>query len=125
MIEIIIDGLSRSITNLHTGESFKTKILKVTSSELKKIKKLKGSNKWSFNWTEAGGEVYKLVTINNPQIIHGLISLDDRNDNIFVNLIESSPVNVGKNKIYQGIPANLFAYACYISYTKGYGGVVS
>ena len=69
--------------------------------------------------------VYKLVILENPNIIQGLISLQDRGDHIFMPLIESSKFNRGDKKIYLGVPGNLVAFACKISFEKGYGGYVS
>jgi hypothetical protein len=40
-------------------------------------------------------------------------------------LIESSPFNKGKHKIYLGVPGNLIAFACRSSFQKGYDGFVS
>ena len=42
-----------------------------------------------------------------------------------MNLLESSPFNIGINKLYQGIPGNLVAFACKISFQKGYEGFVA
>lgn len=69
--------------------------------------------------------VYKLVILENPNIIQGLISLQDRGDHIFMPLIESSKFNRGDKKIYLGVPGNLVAFTYKISFEKGYGGYVS
>jgi hypothetical protein len=69
--------------------------------------------------------VYKPVIVDNPNIIQGLISLQDREDHIFMRLIESNKFNRGNKKIYLGVPGNLVAFACKISFEKGYGGYVS
>lgn len=63
--------------------------------------------------------------MNNPNIIQGLLSLSIEEDHIFINLLESSPFNVGNNKIYKGVPGNLVAYACKISFQKGFEGYVA
>jgi len=42
-----------------------------------------------------------------------------------MHLIESAPFNKGKAKIYLGIPGNLVAYACRLSFQKGFDGFVS
>jgi hypothetical protein len=41
-----------------------------------------------------------------------------------LHLIESAPFNLGKHKLYQGVPGNLFAFACKISREKGCDGFV-
>ena len=40
-------------------------------------------------------------------------------------LIESAPFNLGKNKLYEGVPGNLVAFACKISFQYGFEGFVS
>jgi len=42
-----------------------------------------------------------------------------------MSLIESSKFNRGIRKIYLGVPGNLVAYACKVSFDKGYGGYIS
>ena len=66
-----------------------------------------------------------MTIIDNPKIIQGLVSIEDRNDHIFMHLIESAKFNNGKSKIYAGVPGNLVAFACKISFEKGYNGYVS
>jgi len=40
-------------------------------------------------------------------------------------LIESAKFNKGKGKIYLGVPGNLVAFACKISFESGFGGYVA
>jgi len=124
-INIEIDKLTRSIENTFTGDSFKTEILKLS---LKNIKTLKKTD-WLFDWkAEAKKEdksVFKLVIVNNPDIIQGLMSQQDKGDHIFMHLIESNRFNRGAGKIYLGVPANLVAFACKLSFDKGYEGYIS
>jgi hypothetical protein len=42
-------------------------------------------------------EVYKLSTFNNPSIIQGLISIEEKEDHIFMHLVESAGFNKGKD----------------------------
>ena len=42
-----------------------------------------------------------------------------------MHLIESAPFNLGMNKLYVGIPGNLVAFACRISFHRGFEGYVS
>jgi len=69
--------------------------------------------------------VYKLTIQGNPNVIQGLVSLSIDVDHVYMNLIESAPFNKGKAKIYVGVPGNLVAYACRLSFQKGFGGFVS
>lgn len=124
-ISIYIDKLTNSIENSLTGEVFDTEIVRL----LEKDKGLIDEKEWNFNWKneieDIKSEVYKLSTVNNPSIIQGLLSIEDKTDHIFMRLIESSGFNLGKNKIYLGVPGNLVAYACKISFEKGYEGFVA
>ena len=42
-----------------------------------------------------------------------------------MHLVESSPFNKGKTKVYDGVPGNLVAYACKLSFQRGHDGNVS
>lgn len=122
-LDFEIDNLTNSIENAISGEVFDTIITQI--SETKKIKKID----WTFNWqTEIRDKtksVYSLTTINNQDIIQGLISLTDKGNYIFMDLIESAKFNKGKNKLYKGVAGNLVAFACKTSFESGYDGVVS
>lgn len=124
-LDFIIDKLTNSIENTSTGEVFDTEIVKLTGKAIKQIKK----NEWQFDWhselKDKTKEVYKLTTLNNPTIIQGLVSLEDKQDHIFMHLIESARFNKGKNKIYFGVPGNLVAFACKVSVDKGYEGFLA
>lgn len=105
--DIEIDKLTRSIENAVSGDSFKTEVLELNLADIKKLKKAE----WLFDWkAEAKSidkRVYKLVIVENPNIIQGLISLQDRGDHIFMPLIESNKFNRGEKKIYLGVPVIL------------------
>ena len=124
-LDFIIDKLTNSIENTSTGEVFDTEIVMLAKSDIKQIKK----NEWQFDWhtelKDKTKEVYKLTTVNNPNIIHGLVSLEDKQDHIFMHLIESAAFNKGKGKVYFGVPGNLVAFVCKISVDKGYEGFLA
>ena len=42
-----------------------------------------------------------------------------------MHLIESAPFNKGKNKVYAGVPGNLVAFACKLSFQRGFEGYLS
>ncbi len=125
-IGIDIDKLTNSIVNTVSGDSFATDILEVTKVDLKKITKKNG---WLFSWNNefkfADRKIYKLTISSNPTIIQGLISIGDYGDHFYLHLIESAPFNVGKRKVYEGVPGNLFAFACKCSWDKGYQGFLA
>lgn len=124
-IDIEIDKLTRSVENAVTGDSFKTEILPLATKDLKLLSK----GDWLFDWkAEAKNKdklVYKLTIIENPKVLQGLISLQDKGDHFFMHLIESSKFNRGARKVYIGVPGNLVAYACKLSFDKGYDGYLS
>lgn len=122
----IIDRLINSILNKVSGDSFQTEVIRLGKSDLKHISKSKG---WNFNWKEEFDEikkeVYKLTIVNNPNIVQGLLSVTIEQDHVYMNLLESAPFNIGKHKLYEGVAGNLVAYACKISFQKGYDGYIA
>lgn len=122
----IIDRLTNSILNTISGDSFQTDVILLTKLDLKEITKIKG---WNFDWKsefdDLKKEVYKLTIEHNPNIIQGLLSITIEADHIYMNLLESSPFNIGKNKLYEGVAGNLVAYACKLSFQKGFDGFVA
>jgi len=126
LLDFEIDGLTNSILNTVSGESFATEISLLIKADLKQVTKSKG---WLFNWREElksiDREVYKLTIVNNPTIIQGTLSLTVNADHVFIHLIENAPFNRHKNKIYEGVPGNLIAFACKTSFQRGGAGFVS
>ncbi len=125
-LDFIIDKLTNSIENVQSGDSFATEISLLTAIELKGITKKNG---WRFNWSiefkHPARDVYKLTISNNPNIIQGIISLEVKNDHVYMHLIESASFNIGRHKTYFGVPGNLVAYACKLSFQRGGEGYVS
>lgn len=124
-LDLEIDKLTNSVENSLTGEVFDTEITRFGKGDLKAIKKADWVFDWKFEFRTQKNEVYKLSTVNNPTIIQGLLSIEDKDDHIFMHLIESAKFNKGKDKIYLGVPGNLVAYACKVSLGKGYDGYVA
>ena len=69
--------------------------------------------------------LYKLVIQDNPDIIQGIVSIEDKSDHIFMHLIESNRFNKGSKKLYVGVPGNFVAFVCKVSFENGYEGFVS
>ena len=124
-LDFEIDKLTNSIENCLSGEVFETEITQLFSKEDKQIKKLDWDFEWHKEFKEPSNGIYKLTTINNPTIIQGLICFTDKYDHVFMPLIESAKFNKGRHKLYKGVAGNLVAYACKISFEKGYDGIVS
>jgi hypothetical protein len=125
-LDFIIEKLTNSVENTFTGDIFATEISVLTNSDLKLVGKKYG---WLFNWKdefkEPGRDVYKLTIVNNPAIIQGLISLEVKADHVYMHLVESAPFNKGKTKMYSGVPGNLVAFACKVSFQRGHEGNVA
>lgn len=120
MLEFEIDKLTSSIENAVTGEKFETLVLPLKAAIKKKD--------WLFDWkTErANAErlVYKLVTSQNPEIIHGLISVSIKQDHVYMHSIENAAFNKEVKKMYLGVAGNLIAVACKLSFENGLDGIV-
>ncbi len=105
-LDFIIDKLTNSIENIQTGEVFDTEIVRLIGVDNNQIKK----SDWQFDWhkelKDKTKECYKLTTVNNPTIIQGLLSIEDKQDHVFMHLIESANFNKGKAKVYLGVPGN-------------------
>jgi hypothetical protein len=125
-IDIEIDKLTNSIENIITGDSFQTDVSLIDTKDLKSITRKNG---WLFNWKneykQPDRDVYKLTITGNPDIIQGLVSITEREDHVYMHLIESAPFNLGRNKVYLGVPGNLVAFVCRISFHRGFDGYVS
>lgn len=125
-IDVEIDKLTNSIENSISGDSFLTEISIISKSDIVNITKSKG---WLFDWKKEfkmpDRDVYKLTIINNPFIVQGLISISERVDHVYIHLIESAPFNLGKEKLYRGVPGNLFAFACRLSFHRGFDGYIA
>ena len=124
--ELEIDELTNSVKNIISGDSFSTDISRITRSDIKKISKKNG---WLFDWKlelkHPERDIFKITIVNNQTIIQGLISLEVRSDHVFMHLVESAPFNKGKTKLYSGVPGNLVAFACKLSFQRGHDGNVA
>lgn len=125
-LDFTIDKLTNSIENILTGDNFPTEVSLLTKADIKNLTKKAGL---LFDWSKeaklADRDVYKLTIVNNPAIIQGLVSLTVKEDHVVMHLIESAPFNKGKSKVYAGIPGNLVAFACKLSFQRGCEGYVS
>ncbi len=125
-IDIEIDKLTNSLENLISGDKFPTDIVITDLNDFKSITKKEG---WLFDWKSEfkrpERDVYKLTIVNNQTVIQGLISLSVKTDHVYMHLIESAPFNKGKDKVYAGVPGNLVAFACRLSFQRGFEGYLS
>ena len=121
-----IDKLTNSIERALTGERFQTVVARVFKKDVAVITKTKG---WQFNWklelNNPERLVFKIAINEESGAIQGLMSLELKSDHVFIHLIESAPCNKGKSKMYVGVPGNLVAFACQVSFKNGFEGNVS
>ncbi|HZK75588.1 MAG TPA: hypothetical protein VFD13_01655 [Candidatus Kapabacteria bacterium] len=120
-----VDKLTNSIENTLTGELCETEILRLHPEDARFLDR----SEWEFNWSselkDTDREVFALVTKENHSIFHGMMSIEDLGDHIFLHLIESASFNKGSKKLYVGVAPNLVAFACKESFDKGYGGALA
>lgn len=123
-IDIEIDKLTNSIEEAATGKSVATHVGRVLPED-----RLIRAKDWRFDWIkeleQPRHEVYALTADTHPGLPQGLMSIEDRGDHVFMHLLESARFNQGKGKLFLGVPPNLVAHACRISFKRGYGGVVA
>ncbi|MBQ1992490.1 MAG: AMP-binding protein, partial [Clostridia bacterium] len=122
-LSIEIDSFTPCLVEKSTGEIINTKYSVIEKSELESISK-KG---WKFNWLAddlKNTTVYKLTLDDSTNSIQGLVAVTDypRDKALYINIAESAPHNIGKNKQYEGVGGHLFAIAANESIKKGYGG---
>ena len=121
-----VDKLTNSIENILTGDCFPTDVSIFSKQDVKNLTKKTG---WLFDWGKearlADRDVYKFTIANNPAIIQGLVSLTVKEDHVVMHLIESAPFNKARTKVYLGVPGNLIAFACKLSFHRGCDGYIS
>ena len=114
-----------SIQHSLTGEVFDTCINCAESTKRSQIR----AADWLFDWhselCRKDRQILKIELLQEPGTVHGLVSLTDKGDHIYMHLIENVSWNKGKNKLYCGVAGNLFAAACQLSFNLKYDGVVS
>lgn len=113
---------SNSIQHRDSGLMLATLVLLADQAEIKTL-----PGEWLFDWkTESKrSPVYKLVLVETPNVVQGLMSIEERDGFVFVSLVENAPFNRGIGKIHRGVAVNLFAFACKLSAEKGFGGFVA
>ncbi len=70
-------------------------------------------------------DVYQLIVPSISRDIQGLISVDRMDRFIHVNLIESHPNQVGRQKDLAGIAGSLMAFVADLSFAAGFDGYLS
>ena len=119
-----IDGLASSVVRQSTGQVFSTRI--IAFDELSQQQRAELAE-WRFDWRleiNRGERDVIALLVEGSDTIQGLMSVEPAEGFVFVHLLESAPHNVGQNKLYRGVPGNLFAYACARSFALLFDGFV-
>jgi hypothetical protein len=83
--------------------------------------------RFDFDWErELVHDVYKHTIFNEDSIL-GLMSvlINEAEFRLQIKLLESARENRGNTKLYDCVAGNLIAFACQLSFKKGFGGFVS
>lgn len=123
MIKYVNLKMGISLFDVQTREKVSVRIELIQKEDLGKIKSNKG---FTFDWQkEKDFELYKLFNIEKDEIL-GLLSVADRSESLVIEirLLESVATNVGKNKKVEGVAGFLIAWACRLSFIRGYDGWV-
>lgn len=126
VVDVLIDDLTLCLVHSENGEEYDTVFEPLNKKDLNKLTPNEGwiNFDWKSEFNVPGRHVIKLMVKGSEQI-EGLISYEIAQGYVSINLVESAPRNVGKNKLFIGVGAHLFAIACKASFDLGYDGVVS
>ena len=111
-----------TIQETKTGKDIPAQILKANKKDMP-LKK----DGWQFNWRELYKDeeamFFKLVTLNAPKVIQGMIMLTVKYGNmLYMNNIEVAPHNYRTKKKYEKTAGCLIAYGCLLSFELGKDG---
>jgi len=125
-LSILIDNLTNSIRHTISGDSQPTVVTALSKADLPAIRKKQGWNfAWATEFQQPDRTVYKLTLAGQPATIQGLVSLSNMAGYYYLHLIESAPINLGRMKLYEGVPGNLVAFACKLAWDAGDEGAVT
>ncbi len=125
--EFLIDELTECVREVKTGVIVQTEVVPLTWEIAKNIHKKNG---WRFDWKaefkKNENQFFYLKTCSHDDRIQGLIAVKPMLERklVFMRLIETAPHNYGSKKEYKGVPGNLVAYTCKMSFDLGMEGYV-
>ena len=127
-IDICIDSLTDCLVCNETGELHDTEYRLVRKTITKYDAMNLKAEGWKFDWSvphQNGYEVYELLLKENDEV-QGMIALKHIRSQYYthVDIVEAAPFNVGRDGIYKGVGAHLFAIACKLSWEVGNEGYV-
>ena len=95
-LDFEIDKLTHSLENVQTGESYATEVLPLSKEDMKHIFRKDG---WQFDWRiemkNPAKSIFKLVMLQQPEIIQGLVSTSKEDGYVMMNLIEHYEKTLG------------------------------
>ncbi|MEM7572699.1 MAG: hypothetical protein AAF433_07355 [Bacteroidota bacterium] len=108
-----------NLKEVKSGEVIEALITEASKSDLPSKK-----DGWQFRWKKLGktegAQFYKLVTVEDPEVVEGMLMLTLINEEIlYMNNIEVAPHNYGKDGKYDNIAGGLIAFGCYKSFEQG------
>lgn len=108
-----------SLKEVKTGELIEALIVKANKSELPAKR-----GGWQFTWRKLGrtegASFYKLVTVDDPRTIEGMLMLTLINEEmLYMNNIEVAPHNYGSGGKFDNVAGGLLAFGCYKSFEEG------
>ena len=120
-----IDVLTSSVVHRPTGQVFATTIVYFGQLNSRQRAEL---THWRFDWlaetNRSRREVMALLA-EHSSTVQGFMSLEPAEGFVLVHLLESAPHNVGQNKLFRGVPGNLFAFACARAFALKFDGYVA
>lgn len=122
LLDVQFDGFARSVIDTKTRRSCATVIRpwrELLAGEFA------STSQWNFNWlkeTRVDNRNVHGLLLRRSNRIEGLVSLEPASDHVFVHLLESAPHNRGPSKLFEGVPGNLVAFACAVSFNAGHRG---
>lgn len=121
-VGVEIDEFTPCLRDMKTGKLVDTEYHPVSISKAQANRML--AEGWNFDWSKTKGQVIRLSIVGSdtPQ---GYISFYDDQGFTRVDLVESAPYNIGKDKRFAGVGPHLFAIAAEASFRAGNDGFVS
>lgn len=122
IIDLEIDELTPCLKDTKTGNLVDTKHkpVKISPAMAKRLQK----QGWNFDWSKEKGNLVQLTLVDSDDI-QGLVAYHNDQGFTFVDLVESAPHNIGKDKQYSGVGGHLFAIAAEESFRAGNDGYIS
>jgi hypothetical protein len=108
-----------NLLEVASGEMIEALILEASMADLPKRK-----DGWQFTWQKLGktegADFYKLVTVDEPNEVQGMVMLTLLNEEmLYMNNLEVAPHNFGRQGKYDRVAGGLIAFACHRSFEVG------